>query len=151
MHDLTELATKLPDVAEAVIDLYRRFRQADDQLAEIVGDRDAGRPAAARTTRSRDFFYRRQNYVPALDEAAEELAGRHRRPRAARSSGALRDRLADPARRADRPAKIDRPARPAICTATAPAPARCTLSASLRPGQQAIRMGAQIACWSTPT
>src|SRR5262245_44745627 len=45
LPDLTELATKLPEVAEAIIDLYRRYRQVDDQLAEMVGDRElvAGR------------------------------------------------------------------------------------------------------------
>src|SRR5690606_20130287 len=73
LSDLTELATKLPEVAEAVIDLYRRYQQTSDQLAELVGDRDA---VALRSPHDEvtDFFYRRQNYVPELDEPAEALA-----------------------------------------------------------------------------
>jgi transcriptional regulator with XRE-family HTH domain len=73
LADLTELATKLPEVAEAVIDLHRRYQQSADQLAELVGDRDA---LALRSPHDEvtDFFYRRQNYVPELDEPAERLA-----------------------------------------------------------------------------
>ena len=129
-------------MAEGVIELYRRYRQADEQLAEIVGDREliGGRSPHDQVS---DFFYRRQNYVPDLDEAAESLAGeigvRHgETPRpAARPAGRS-------ARGPDRPARA--PTRwPATCTATAPATRTLHLSTSLRPGQQAIRIGAQIA------
>src|SRR2546423_14543757 len=41
LPDLTELATKLPEVAEAVIDLYRRYQQTHDPLAVAVGDRES--------------------------------------------------------------------------------------------------------------
>src|SRR5947209_3501509 len=37
--DLSELATRLPELAEAVIDLHRRYRGVSDQLTELVGDR----------------------------------------------------------------------------------------------------------------
>ncbi len=93
VSDLTEVATKLPEVAEAVIELFRRYRQAGDQLAEIVGDRElvAGRSPHDQVS---DFFYRRQNYVPDLDEAAEALAERIG-VRRGETRAALAERLAD--------------------------------------------------------
>lgn len=141
LPDLTELATRLPEVAEAVIGLHRRFRQTDDQLAELVGDRDA---AARRSPHDQvtDFFYRRQNYVPELDEAAEELAaGIGVRPGAAWT--ALRDRLAD--RHGVRIVHQDADALAGELHRYQPGTRTLHLSTSLRPGQQAIRMGAQIA------
>ncbi|MFD0820461.1 helix-turn-helix domain-containing protein, partial [Micromonospora zhanjiangensis] len=90
--DLTELATRLPELAEAVLDLHRRYRQADEQLAELIGDREAvGRSPHDRVT---EFFYRRQNYVPDLDEAAERLAATVGLRRGEVRT-ALRDRLAE--------------------------------------------------------
>lgn len=93
LADLTELAARLPEVAEAVIDLARRHRQVTDQLTEIVGDRElvTGRSPHDQVS---DFFYRRQNYVPALDEAAEAMAGQIG-VRRGEARGPLRDRLAE--------------------------------------------------------
>ncbi|MEO3781422.1 short-chain fatty acyl-CoA regulator family protein [Micromonospora sp. B11E3] len=138
--DLTELATRLPEVAEAVIDLHRRYRQADEQLAELLGNRDAiGHSPHDQVT---EFFYRRQNYVPDLDEAAERLAasiGLRRGEVAA----ALQDRLAKRhdvhVRRDDASSLGDELHRYRPQTRT------LHLSTSLRAGQEAMRMAAQIA------
>ena len=141
LHDLTELATKLPEVAEAVIDLYRRYRQTDDQLAEVVGDRDlvAGRSPHDQVS---DFFYRRQNYVPAIDEAAEDLAGQlgARRDQVLET---LRSRLAT--RHGVRTVREDSGTMGGDLHRYQPRTRTLHLSMSLRAGQQAIRMGAQIA------
>jgi predicted transcriptional regulator/transcriptional regulator with XRE-family HTH domain len=139
--DLTALATKFPEVAESVIDLYRRFRQADDQLAEMVGDREL---AGGRSPHDQvsDFFYRRQNYVHPLDEAAEALSadiGLHR----GEVPGALRDRLAE--RHGIRVVRQEPGSMEGDLHRYRAGTRTLHLSASLRPGQQAIRMGAQIA------
>ncbi|GIF46099.1 hypothetical protein DFJ67_6253 [Asanoa ferruginea] len=140
LHDLTELATKLPEVAEAVIDLYRRYRQTDEQLAEVAGDRDvvAGRSPHDQVS---DFFYRRQNYVPALDEAAEELAGRIG-IRRGEMIETLRARLAEV--HGVRIVREDHDRLGGDLHRYYPQTRTLHLSMSLRPGQQAIRLGAQI-------
>jgi XRE family transcriptional regulator, fatty acid utilization regulator len=141
LPDLTELATKLPEVAEAVIDLHRRYRQATDQLAEVVGDRDLI-PGRSPHDQVSDFFYRRQNYVPALDEAAETLAG-DIAVRRGETWTALRDRLAD--RHGIQIVREDSDALSGDLHRYRPETRTLLLSTSLHPGQQAIRMGAQIA------
>jgi XRE family transcriptional regulator, fatty acid utilization regulator len=139
--DLTTLATKFPEVAEAVIDLYRRFRLADDQLAEIVGDRDLVRGRSPHDQVS-DFFYRRQNYVHDLDEAAETLAAEIG-ARRGDAAAALRDRLAG--RHDIRVVRQEAAALRGDLHRYRAGTRTLHVSASLRPGQQAIRMGAQIA------
>ncbi|MFI5907892.1 short-chain fatty acyl-CoA regulator family protein [Dactylosporangium sp. NPDC051541] len=135
--DLSELATRLPDLAESIIDLYRRYRQVSDQLTELVGDRgELGRSPHDRVT---EFFYRRQNYVPALDEAAEALA-RSMGLRRGEIRPALRDRLAE--RHGVRIVRDD-----AFGELHRYRPQTQTLhvSTSLRAGQEAMRMAAQLA------
>ncbi|MFC6021984.1 short-chain fatty acyl-CoA regulator family protein [Plantactinospora solaniradicis] len=141
LPDLAELATRLPEVAEAVIDLYRRYRQANDQLAEVVGDRElvAGRSPHDQVS---DFFYRRQNYVPDLDEAAETLAA-ELGVRRGESRLALNDRLAD--RHGIRIVRQDTDSLAGELHRYRPETRTLHLSTSLRAGQEAIRMGAQIA------
>ncbi|MBO4161865.1 DUF2083 domain-containing protein [Micromonospora sp. MMS20-R2-23] len=138
--DLTELATRLPEVAEAVLDLHRRYRQADEQLAELLGDRETvGRSPHDRVT---EFFYRRQNYVPDLDEAAERLAATIDLRRGEVRAG-LQDRLAQrhgvQVRHDDASLLGDELHRYRPQTRT------LHLSTSLRAGQEAMRMAAQIA------
>ncbi|MEV0732704.1 MULTISPECIES: short-chain fatty acyl-CoA regulator family protein [Polymorphospora] len=139
--DLTELASRLPEVAEAVIDLHRRYQQVNEQLTELVGDRDTvgGRSPHDQVI---DFFYRRQNYVPELDEAAEALAGSIG-VRRGEARSALRDRLAD--RHGIRIARQDTDALAGDLHRYRPQTRTLHLSTSLRAGQEAIRMGAQIA------
>lgn len=140
LADLTELASRLPEVAEAVIDLHRRYRQVDEQLAELVGDRDRiGRSPHDQVT---EFFYRRQNYVPALDEAAEELAARIGLRRG-EARAALANRLAE--RHGVRISRDDADSLGGELHRYRPQTRTLHLATSLRSGQEAIRMGAQIA------
>ncbi|GAA3730583.1 short-chain fatty acyl-CoA regulator family protein [Plantactinospora mayteni] len=141
LPDLTELAGKLPEVAEAVIDLYRRYRQVDDQLAEVVGDRGLV-PGRSPHDEVSDFFYRRQNYVPELDEAAEALAGQIG-IRRGETRAALTDRLAG--RHGIRIVRQDPDSLAGDLHRYRPETRTLHLSTSLRSGQRAIRMGAQIA------
>ncbi len=141
LPDLAELATRLPEVAEAVIDLYRRYRQAGDQFAEVVGDRGVV-PGRSPHDQVSDFFYRRQNYIPELDERAEELAA-NIGVRRGETFQALRHRLAD--RHQIRIVRQDADSLGGELHRYRPGTRALHLSTSLRPGQQAIRMGAQIA------
>jgi predicted transcriptional regulator/transcriptional regulator with XRE-family HTH domain len=141
LPDLAELATRLPEVAEAVIDLYRHYRQAGDQLAEVVGDRGLV-PGRSPHDQVSDFFYRRQNYIPELDERAEELAAEIG-ARRGETYQALRHRLAD--RHQIRIVRQDPGMLGGELHRYRPGTRTLHLSTSLRPGQQAIRMGAQIA------
>lgn len=139
--DLVEVAGKFPEVAEAVIDLYRRYRQVADQLAELVDDREliAGRSPHDQVS---DFFYRRQNYVHSLDETAEALAARLRLRRG-EAAEALRDRLAE--RHGIRVVRQEAQDLRGDLHRYRSGERTLHLSASLRPGQQAIRMAAQVA------
>ncbi|HWB35823.1 MAG TPA: short-chain fatty acyl-CoA regulator family protein [Rugosimonospora sp.] len=141
VSDLAALAGRFPEVAEAVIELHRRYRQVADQLTERVGDRDvvSGRSPHDQVT---DFFYRRQNYVHALDEAAESLAG-ELGLRRGEAAAALRERLA--ARHDIAVTREEVGELHGDLHRYQQATRTLHLSASLRPGQQAIRMAAQIA------
>ncbi|MFY1632795.1 short-chain fatty acyl-CoA regulator family protein [Solwaraspora sp. WMMB335] len=138
--DLTELASRLPEVAEAVIDLHRRCQQTGEQLAELVGDRDlVGHSPHDQVT---EFFYRRQNYVPDLDEAAERLAGRIGLRRG-EARAALQDRLAQ--LHGVRISRDEADSLGGELHRYRPQTRTLHLSTSLRAGQEAIRMAAQIA------
>ncbi|MGI5243834.1 short-chain fatty acyl-CoA regulator family protein [Dactylosporangium sp. CA-139066] len=138
--DLTELATRLPDVAESVIDLHRRYRQVADQLTELVGDRGPlGRSPHDQVT---EFFYRRQNYVPQLDEAAELLAARMRLRRG-QVRAALQDRLAE--RHGVQLRHDDAETLDGELHRFRPHTRTLHLSTSLKAGQEATRMAAQLA------
>ncbi|GIJ10854.1 short-chain fatty acyl-CoA regulator family protein [Micromonospora andamanensis] len=140
LTELTELATRLPEVAAAVIELHRRYQQADEQLAELVGDRERiGRSPHDQVT---EFFYRRQNYVPDLDEEAERLAGRMALRRG-EVRALLRDRLAQ--RHGVHVTREDAAALGGELHRYRPQTRTLHLSTSLRAGQEAMRMAAQIA------
>ncbi|MBQ1049079.1 short-chain fatty acyl-CoA regulator family protein [Verrucosispora sp. WMMD703] len=140
LTELTELANRLPEVAAAVIELHRRYQQADEQLAELVGDRERiGRSPHDQVT---EFFYRRQNYVPDLDEEAERLAGRMALRRG-EVRALLRDRLAQ--RHGVHVTREDAAALGGELHRYRPQTRTLHLSTSLRAGQEAMRMAAQIA------
>lgn len=71
--DLRQLATSMPEVADAVIGLYRQYRDAMVHLEALTDSRSEA-PAPMPHDYVRDFFYRHQNYVDVLDRHAEELA-----------------------------------------------------------------------------
>ncbi|MFD9353177.1 short-chain fatty acyl-CoA regulator family protein [Streptomyces sp. NPDC060031] len=136
--DLAELASRMPAVAQVLLDLGRRSQL----LAERLSDTAESRDAAAGAPRSpheeiREFFYRRQNYLHDTDLAAEELA-REIGIRPGDVLPALGRRLTERHRvrvasDADRLHHYDPVARV------------LHLSARLRPGQQAFRMATQLA------
>ena len=140
LPDLTELATKLPEVAEAVIELYRRYRQTNEALAEIVGDREL---AAGRSPHDQvsDFFSRRQNYIPGLDEAAEALA-EELEVRRGETRTVLAERLSQ--QHGVHIVREDAQTLGGELHRYQPETHTLVLSTSLRPGQEAIRIGAQI-------
>ncbi|MFC8345131.1 short-chain fatty acyl-CoA regulator family protein [Streptomyces sp. NPDC057280] len=140
--DLAELASRMPSVAQVLLDLGRRNHLLAERLAGATDARDTD-PAAPRSPRSpheeiRDFFYRRQNYLHDTDLAAEELA----REIAIRPGDVLRvltARLADhhgvnlTGEPGDRLHHYDEATR------------TLHISARLRPGQRAFRMATQLA------
>jgi XRE family transcriptional regulator, fatty acid utilization regulator len=145
--EIERLAGELPGVADAVLELYRRWRRSDEHLAAAThAPRDGSDPvrAASPHEQVRDFFYRRRNHVAELDDAAEELAveigvrpGEVRRALADRlrsAHGVTISGLDDAS--SDRSGELHRYDRSRRVL---------QLSAHLRPGQQAFRMATQLA------
>lgn len=79
--ELSSMVTAHPDIAQSVINLYRRYRNATDQLAAATderGDRSMRGSITAPHEEVRDFFSQRHNYIHSLDTAAEEMTARMR-------------------------------------------------------------------------
>ena len=76
-HDIVELASSSPAVADAVARLYKSLKQARRQ--EIGSGTD---PQSAVTPESwvRDYVQQHRNYFPELEEGAELLAGQLKDP-----------------------------------------------------------------------
>ncbi|HEY0525121.1 MAG TPA: short-chain fatty acyl-CoA regulator family protein [Stellaceae bacterium] len=83
-QEIRDLAANAPTVAQAVIDLYRAFREARDDLRTLAeriaadrgGDLASVRGAATDAfpiDRVHDFFQAHANHFPAIEEAAEAL------------------------------------------------------------------------------
>ncbi|MFE2009000.1 short-chain fatty acyl-CoA regulator family protein [Streptomyces sp. NPDC059491] len=137
--DLADLASRLPRVAQVLVDLGRR----NQQLAERITDASDPRSADPDLPRSpheeiRDFFYRRQNYLHDTDRAAERLAaeigigpGDVLQALTARLTGHHGVRLSS--------------ATTEGLHHYEPGTRTLHLSPSLRPGQRAFRMATQLA------
>ncbi len=70
-----------PEIAQAMVNLHRRYRIATDQLAAATderGDRSMRGTISAPHEEVRDYFYQRRNYIHELDIAAEEMTNRMR-------------------------------------------------------------------------
>ncbi|MFL3868580.1 short-chain fatty acyl-CoA regulator family protein [Streptomyces bacillaris] len=171
--ELSELASRLPGVANVLLDLGRRNQALAGRLAEVTELRGGGGTELPRSPHEeiREFFYRRQNYLHEADLAAEELAaeigvrpGEVVRALAARLTERHGIRLATADDRQSRsgghgqvPGRGDRGASRTGPRAAPPRPdtgrlhhydpdARVLyLSSRLRPGQQAFRMATQLA------
>ncbi|WP_076478394.1 acetate metabolism transcriptional regulator RamB [Williamsia sterculiae] len=79
--EINDLVGSHPDLARAMVNLHRRYRMVSDQLAAATDERGDGSRRGSITApheEVRDFFYQRQNYLPELDTAAEELTTRMR-------------------------------------------------------------------------
>ncbi|QCW76672.1 ImmA/IrrE family metallo-endopeptidase [Streptomyces sp. S6] len=168
--ELSELASRLPGVANVLLDLGRRNQALAGRLAEAAELRGGGGTELPRSPHEeiREFFYRRQNYLHEADLAAEELAaeigvrpGEVVRALSARLTERHGIRLAtadDRQGRSGGPGPVPgRSDRGASRRAAPPRPdtgrlhhydpdARVLyLSSRLRPGQQAFRMATQLA------
>lgn len=76
--DLRLVASNAPAFARAFLDLHRQYRETHERLAsldEALGRGDA-RPMASPWDEVRDFFHYCDNYIDAVDRAAEGLANR---------------------------------------------------------------------------
>ncbi|MDV6013532.1 short-chain fatty acyl-CoA regulator family protein [Haloechinothrix sp. LS1_15] len=95
--EINDLATNLPTVAQALVKLHKRYRDAVENTAALVtedGTGQHGSPAAPLPHEEvRDFFYERENYVAELDERAERMAVQLGMVRGADLRNALRDTL----------------------------------------------------------
>ena len=77
--ELRAMAQQLPALAQVLIRLHRRGRDAEDRLAALatsLGERSGELPPATRQPHEevRDFFYEHHNHIAPLDEQAEALA-----------------------------------------------------------------------------
>ena len=74
--DLRLLATNAPAMARAFLTLHQAYRQANERLAsldEALGA-DGVRPGASPWDEVRDFFHYCDNYIDAVDRAAENFS-----------------------------------------------------------------------------
>ncbi|MGH4031989.1 short-chain fatty acyl-CoA regulator family protein [Actinomycetota bacterium Odt1-20B] len=139
--DLADLASRLPAVAQVLVDLGRRAHALTEHLAETADGRHeaSGAPRSAHEE-IREFFYRRRNYLHDTDLAAEALA-REIGIRPGEVVRALSGRLAERhgvrlATGTDAAARLHH---------YDPEARVLHLSGRLRPGQQAFRMATQLA------
>ncbi len=138
--DLRQLATSMPEVSDAVIGLYRRYRDAMVHL-EALTDSRAEAPALMPHDHVRDFFYRHQNYIDVLDRQAEKLAARIGVDGSDARPG-LRDHLET--RHGIRVVTAQRQGDTEMYNYDADKGV-LTLASDLRPGQQSFRMATLIA------
>lgn len=78
LADLRLTASNAPALARAFIELHRSYRQTHERLAsldEALGREDA-RSQASPWDEVRDFFHYCDNYIDAVDRAAERLIGK---------------------------------------------------------------------------
>ncbi|AZQ66247.1 XRE family transcriptional regulator [Silicimonas algicola] len=75
--DLRLVASNAPAVARAFLTLHRAYVQAQERLASLDAalDQDGVRPGASPWDEVRDFFHYCDNYLDAVDRAAERFAG----------------------------------------------------------------------------
>src|SRR5690606_9192566 len=77
--ELQALVQQMPAMAETLVRLHRRCRNAEERAINLVGDAaDERRPAGFSGLLQpheevRDYFYARHNYIARLDELAEAL------------------------------------------------------------------------------
>ncbi|TVT62892.1 ImmA/IrrE family metallo-endopeptidase [Amycolatopsis rhizosphaerae] len=144
--ELNELATNLPDIAQALVKLHRSYRNAVEATAALVTENGMGLHGSAAAPlpheEVRDFFYERENYVAELDERAEKMAGDIDLRRGGVHQK-LQDRLTDHYGVQITTEGIDEAA--GQQHRYEPAARVLRLAPSLRIGQRAFRMASQIA------
>ena len=75
--DLRLVASNAPAIARAFLSLHRAYSQATERLASLDAalDQDGVRPGASPWDEVRDFFHYCDNYIDAVDRAAERFSG----------------------------------------------------------------------------
>jgi len=144
---MAELVDDHPEFARALIELRRRYRDTVAKTSALIGGQ--GLPGADEALLAmpheqvRDFFYDRQNYIDALDRAAETLAQELELV----SSSDLRLALARRLRDAHdvRVVSHGPEAADGELRSFDPAARVLRLSAQLRHGQQAFQLATQLA------
>jgi XRE family transcriptional regulator, fatty acid utilization regulator len=96
LADLRLVASNAPAFARAFLELHRAHRQTHERLAsldEALG-RDDSRPVSSPWEEVRDFFHYCDNYIDAVDRAAERFAAPEGKPvdPVARATAILKDR-----------------------------------------------------------
>ena len=82
LQEISDMVRNHPEIARAMVDAHRRYRNVTDKLSLATDDRnfqgDGGGAASRALTMPheevRDYFYTRQNYIDSVDLAAERLA-----------------------------------------------------------------------------
>ncbi|HHH89082.1 MAG TPA: XRE family transcriptional regulator, partial [Aliiroseovarius sp.] len=74
--DLRLIASNAPALARAFLELHKAYRQTHERLASLdeALDRDGAKPAISPWEEVRDFFHYCDNYIDAVDRAAEHFA-----------------------------------------------------------------------------
>ncbi len=74
--DLRLIASNAPALARAFLELHKAYRQTHERLASLdeALDRDGASPAISPWEEVRDFFHYCDNYIDAVDRAAEHFA-----------------------------------------------------------------------------
>ncbi|MGC7102421.1 short-chain fatty acyl-CoA regulator family protein [Amycolatopsis lurida] len=144
--EINELATNLPSIAQALVRLHRRYRDAVENTAALVTEDGSGVHGSAAGPlpheEVRDFFYERENYVAELDERAERMAAELPLRRGEVLSS-LRDRLTERYGVHVTSEGIDETV--GEQHRYEPHARVLRMAPSLRVGQQAFRMASQIA------
>lgn len=78
LGDLRLAASNAPALARAFLDLHRAYQQGQERLASLDDalGRDSARNLPSPWEEVRDFFHYCDNYIDAVDRAAEHFAGR---------------------------------------------------------------------------
>ncbi|SFB15404.1 hypothetical protein SAMN05216266_105253 [Amycolatopsis marina] len=144
--EINDLATNLPTMAQALVTLHRRYRNAVESTAALVTENGTGLHGSAAAPlpheEVRDFFYERENYVAELDERAERMAA-DLDLRRGEVLTRLRQKLEETYRVTVTSEGIDEAA--GQQHRYEPGARVLRLAPSLRIGQQAFRMASQIA------
>ena len=77
LQELKTASVNTPDMARALLQLYETYRKTSERLAGVddVLTRDPSSGIKTAYEEVRDFFHYADNYIDALDRAAEALAG----------------------------------------------------------------------------
>ncbi|GAB17526.1 putative Xre family DNA-binding protein [Gordonia effusa NBRC 100432] len=141
---VADMVANNPAMAQAMVNLHRRYRVVTDQLAAATderGDRSMRGSISAPHEEVRDYFYQRRNYIHDLDVAAEELSTRMRM-----HSGDVRQAIVDRLQRVHGVSlnrRVD--LGDYVLHQFDPGARRLDISAALSAGQRTFKIAAELA------